>query len=100
MTRFICWFLVALILSGAGLQVACRAQLATSPKKVTLLRTPDRGIQPQAAMDKGVLHLIYFKGDPANGDVFYVKSTDDGKTFTKPLRVNSVPGSVIATGNV
>jgi hypothetical protein len=73
---------------------------AISDKRVTLLRTPDRGIQPQAIMDKGVVHLIYFKGDPGNGDVFYVKSTDEGKTFTKALRVNNVPGSLIATGNV
>src|SRR5438093_4637854 len=100
MTRRIFWLVLALLITVAGLQVTGRAQPTASPKKVTLLRTPDRGIQPQAVLDKSILHLIYFKGDPANGDVFYVKSSDDGKTFTKPLRVNSVPGSVIATGNV
>jgi hypothetical protein len=99
MTRCIAWFLVAVIVSGASFEVAGLAQPG-SAKKVTLLRTPDHGIQPQAVMDKGVLHLIYFKGDPGNGDVFYVRSSDEGKTFTKPLRVNSAPGSVIATGNV
>ena len=78
-------------------------QTITAPadgKKVSLLRTPERGIQPQAVMDKGVLHLIYFKGDPGHGDVFYVQSKDDGQSFSKPLRVNSQPGSVVATGNV
>src|SRR6266496_4065411 len=69
-------------------QAVAQKGTAASDKKVTLLRTPDRGIQPQAVLDKSILHLIYFK------------STDEGKTFTKPLRVNSVPGSVIATGNV
>ncbi len=69
-------------------------------KKVALLRAPNGGIQPQAVMDNGVLHLIYYKGDPKHGDVFYVKSKDDGKTFTKSLRVNSHPGSVVAMGNV
>jgi hypothetical protein len=68
---------------------------------VTLARVPDSGIQPQCAVDdKGVLHLIYFKGDPGAGDVLYVHSDDFGATFSKPLRVNSKPGSVIAIGNV
>jgi hypothetical protein len=69
--------------------------------KVTLLRVPDGGIQPQCMMDgKGVLHLIYFKGDARAGDVFYVRSNDAGGKFSRPLRVNSKPGSVIAIGNV
>jgi hypothetical protein len=74
---------------------------AEAATKVTLARVPDGGIQPQCAVDgKGVLHLIYFKGDPGAGDVFYVHSDDFGATFSKPLRVNSKPGSVIAIGNV
>ena len=43
---------------------------------VTLIRTPGGGIQPQLAVDEnGVLHLIYFKGDPSAGDVYYVMLT-------------------------
>jgi hypothetical protein len=69
--------------------------------KVTLLRTPGKGIQPQvAADDKGVLHLIYFGGDSGDGDIFYVRSEDGGSKFSHPLRVNSQPGSAIATGNI
>jgi len=69
--------------------------------KVTLVRTPSGGIQPQALMDEGgVLHLIYFTGDPAAGDVFYVRR-ESGKTeFSSPVRVNSQPGSVVAGGTV
>jgi hypothetical protein len=68
--------------------------------KVTLQRVPDEGIQPQAAVDdKDVLHLIYFKGNPSSGDVFYVYSKDCA-TFTKPIRVNSKPASAIAIGNI
>lgn len=109
------WMFV-LVLSGCGAesstpaptesgatttQTAADEKVAGPPtKKVTLLRTPDGGIQPQAVVQKGVLHLIYFKGDPKHGDVYYVKTQDDGKTFTKPLRVNSQPDSVIAMGNV
>jgi hypothetical protein len=73
----------------------------TEPRRyVELRRVPDGGIQPQAIHHKGILHLIYFKGDPRRGDVFYVASRDHGKTFSKPLRVNSEPGSVIAMGNI
>lgn len=86
---------------------AAAAQLSTADtvagvpaRPVVLRRTPEGGIQPQAALVKDTIHLIYFKGDPRAGDVFYVRSTDDGATFTRPLRVNSQPGSVIAIGNV
>jgi hypothetical protein len=42
--------------------------------KVRVVKTPDDGIQPQAVVDaKGVLHLIYFKGEPAAGAFFYVR---------------------------
>lgn len=69
--------------------------------RVEVLRTPDGGIQPQAAIDtKGIVHLVYFKGNPGRGDLFYVRSSDDGKTFSPPLRVNSQGGSAIALGTI
>src|SRR5260370_40885988 len=69
--------------------------------KVAVLRVPDHGIQPQVAVDaKGVVHLLYFKGEPGGGDVYYARS-EDGAHFNKhPLRVNSQPGSVVAMGNI
>jgi hypothetical protein len=68
---------------------------------VTLLKTPNDGIQPQAVMDsKGALHLIYFKGKSMAGDIFYVRSTDGGKSFSPPLRVNSQADSAIAMGTI
>src|SRR5215469_13597048 len=68
--------------------------------KVTLLRTPDKGIQPQTVVDaKGVVHMIYFAGEPGHGDNFYVRS-DDGEKFSRPLRVNSHADSAIAVGNI
>jgi hypothetical protein len=69
--------------------------------KVTLRRVPNGGIQPQVAVDaKGAVHLIYFHGRPAAGDIFYVRSADAGRTFSPPLRVNTYPGSAIAIGNI
>ena len=68
--------------------------------QVELKRVPDGGIQPQVAVDRdGTVHLVYFKGDPAGGDLFYARS-EDGLTFTRPIQVNSVPGTAIAIGNI
>jgi hypothetical protein len=88
--------------AAAALGAGAAADTTTNqPPKVTLLRIPDRGIQPQVAVDsKGVVHLIYFKGDPAAGDIFYVHSESGEIAFSRPLRVNSYPGSAIAVGNI
>ncbi|HMF19210.1 MAG TPA: hypothetical protein VKE98_18515, partial [Gemmataceae bacterium] len=69
-------------------------------KKVILVKTPNGGIQPQALLDaKGVLHLLYFKGDPAAGDLFYWRrGADDARASN--IRINSQPGSAIAVGTI
>jgi hypothetical protein len=88
--------------AGVALLVpqALTAESAEPSAKVTLLRVPDRGLQPQAAIDAtGVVHLIYFRGDPRGGDIFYTRS-EKGGAFSRPLRVNSTPGSAIAVGNI
>jgi hypothetical protein len=55
------------------------------PRKVSLQRTPDNGIQPQAVVDsKGIVHLLYYKGDPMAGDIYYVRQNSDGKLLTPP----------------
>src|SRR5207244_2989490 len=69
--------------------------------RVDVVRTPDGGIQPQAAVDsEGTIHLIYFKGDPAGGDLFYVTRKTTPVGFSRPIRVNSQPGSAVATGTI
>ena len=69
--------------------------------RVELKRVPEGGIQPQVAVDqRGTVHLVYFKGDdPAQGDLFYTHSKD-GQNFSPAIRVNSVPGTAVATGNI
>ena len=70
-------------------------------ENVTLLKTPHGGIQPQAVMDaSGTLHLIYFKGEPRAGDLFYVRRASGQEQFSEPIQVNSLPGSAIAVGTV
>lgn len=91
--------LIAALLAQAGSASQQPAQQATG--KVKLLRTPNGGLQPQAAIDeRGVLHLVYFTGEPQGGDIYYVRR-DTGKTeFTSPLRVNSESGSAVAVGTI
>ena len=68
---------------------------------VTLMRVPDGGIQPQVVVDHaGAVHLVYYKGDPGHGDLYYVRSRDGGATFSTAIRVNSTPESAIAAGNI
>lgn len=69
--------------------------------EVKLIRTPDDGIQPQVVVDRsGVVHLIYFKGEDEAGDIYYVRKSTQDTSFSKPVRVNSVPGSAVAIGSV
>src|SRR5882672_5537206 len=82
----------SLLLLGVG---------SASAEPVKLLHTPDGGIQPQAAVDgKGVVHLIYYKGDPAAGDIFYVRRDSGQESFSKPLRVNGRPATAMAVGTI
>jgi hypothetical protein len=75
--------------------------LAASTPRVTLLRAPDGGIQPQAVVDRsGVTHLLYLRGAPDAGDLFYVRQRPGEPRFSSPLRVNSVPGSAVAIGTI
>ena len=68
---------------------------------VTIVRVPEEGIQPQATVDeRGVVHLIYFKGAPEGGDVFYVHRNRRESDFSKPMRINTQSGSVTAMGTI
>jgi hypothetical protein len=68
---------------------------------VSLIHTPDGGIQPQVAVDdKGTVHLIYLKGDPKAENIFYVRKEAGEEKFSAPLRVNSQPGSATAMGTI
>ncbi|QOV91791.1 sialidase family protein [Humisphaera borealis] len=93
--------LLVMVLLASALASTAQAVAAVDAPAVKTLRVPDRGIFPQAAIDsRGRLHLMYVKGDPMAADAYYVRSDDGGATFTKPIRVNSGPESVIVTGTV
>ncbi len=77
------------------------ASTAAADTKPTILRAPDRGLQPQAVMDgKGVLHLLYFKGEAGAGDLFYVRREPGKDAFSEPVRVNTQAGTAVATGTI
>jgi hypothetical protein len=69
--------------------------------QIATLRLPHGGIQPQIAVGgDGTVHLIYFQGDAAAGDVFYVRCNESEVDFSEAVRVNSQPGSAVAIGTI
>jgi hypothetical protein len=55
--------------------------------EVKTIRVPQGGEVPEVVLDaKGILHLTYGRGAPGNG--YYVRSTDLGKSFTRPVQLN------------
>lgn len=68
---------------------------------VEVMRTPDNGIQPQAMVGAdGRVHLLYFKGDAAGGDLFYTYRKAQSEGWVAPMRVNRLSGSGLAIGSV
>ncbi len=64
---------------------------------VRFVRVPEGGVQPRVLLDAGgVLHLFYLKGEGGAGDLHACRSSDQGQTFSPPLRVNGREGSVAA----
>jgi hypothetical protein len=69
--------------------------------RVRVIETPDGGIQPQAAIDdQGVLHLVYFRGQPAGGDLLYARLEPGEERFSRPVEVNSQHGAAVAIGTI
>lgn len=57
--------------------------------EVTVSQLPKGASVPDAEVDEeGIIHVAYLD----ENDVFYVKSTDDGQSYSKPLRVNTEAG--------
>src|SRR5215472_6146146 len=90
-----------LTLAVCALAAAGLVSRAPVGSRVALIVTPNEGIQPHAVVDlRGVLHVLYFTGDPAAGDLYYVQRAPGSTAFSLPLRVNSEPHTAIATGSV
>jgi len=79
----------------------CANVLFAAGPKVTFEKTPYGGIQPQAMIDRaGTVHLLYYKGQPREGDLFYVAREKGQKNFSAPLKVNNIKGSACCIGAI
>jgi hypothetical protein len=79
-----------LIASASGVPVR-GAEIALPDVRV--LSLPEGALVPDVMMEtRGVLHLVYGLGD----DAWYVRSADNGRTFSPPVKVNAV-GKVTLT---
>ena len=64
---------------------------ASAAERVQVIAIPGNGQVPDAEVDHdGMIHVAYV----SRNDAWYVKSSDAGKTFTAPIRINSEPGTV------
>ena len=78
------------ILFVALLTPVCAAAAETTAPEVDIVHLPRGALVPSVVLDaKGVLHVVYAR----DMNAYYVRSADDGKTFTEPVKVNSA-GSV------
>src|SRR5689334_18384616 len=96
-------FLVAFAGAGVATLASHHSPVQVVVPKVVLQKLPDGCIQPQAAVDsRGVVHLVYFKGRPEAGDLYYVHySVSQGiASASAPVRVNSASNSAMATGTI
>jgi hypothetical protein len=56
------------------------------PATVQIIRTPSGSLVPDAVVDdRGTLHVVY----GLNHTAYYLKSTNNGLTFTSPVKANS-----------
>lgn len=96
MSHFIRWHL------GLALfMVLANGAAWAQDRQVTVAKTPHGGIQPQMVVDgKGAVHLLYFKGEPKAGNLFYSRREPGKADFSAPLKVNSQDGSAVATGTI
>lgn len=96
------WLVISLMtVSYAFFAKSSVNQTHAESGKIKLLRVPNGGLQPQTFVDRrGVLHLIYFSGEPQGGDIYYVKRLEGKADFTTPIRVNSEPNSAVAIGTI
>jgi len=92
MSRWICLFL-------SLLSAAVSALIAVTPPVVVDL--PDGAIQPCMAVDgSGALCVLYYRGDPMQGDLFFARREAGAGDFSDAVRVNHRVGAAAAFGVV
>lgn len=80
--------ILTLIFVLAGFE--SNAQITNVNKPVNVIQAPIGSLVPDVVMDKnGILHMVYAE----NQNAYYVNSTNNGSSFSSPVKVNS-SGSV------
>tara|TARA_R110002012_G_scaffold304752_2_gene508438 strand:+ start:4170 stop:5291 length:1122 start_codon:yes stop_codon:yes gene_type:complete len=65
------------------------------------IELPEGAIQPLSMSDtEGFIHLIYYQGDPASGNLFYCRFDESSRKLSDPIRVNGKDSSAIAVGTI
>jgi len=65
------------------------------------VRLPTGGLQPRCLADAaGTVHVVYFKGDPGAGDLWYGTLRPGQGELTTPIRVSSQEHSAVAVGTI
>lgn len=82
------WMLILTLVAGAGLfaRNTARADSPAIAPDVAVVRLPEQSLVPDVAVDgDGVVHLVYGR----DRNAYYQRSTNNGQTFTPPVRINS-----------
>ena len=91
---------VAVMLLGAGCAGDSGGPTALHDQ-VSLLRLPEGGRLPRALIDeRGVVHVVYFEGEPQAGDLRYVTRAPGESAWSEPRYVNSQRGTVVGIGPI
>lgn len=99
--RSLTWLLSVGLVSSSTACVSGSAHSTPEAGSVEVVRLPTGAMQPDVVADStGTIHLVYLAGEPGSANVFYVRSPDGGKTFSRRVQVNSGDGSAIATGTI
>ena len=84
---------------AALLSAACGP--AALSDAVSLLRIPEGGRLPSALVDDtGVVHLVYFEGEPRGGDLLYVQRAPGESEWSEPQFVNSEAETAVGIGPI
>lgn len=68
---------------------------------VQVERLPAGGVQPQARVAAdGTVHVVWFSGAPAAGNLLYARRGPTDSALSAPLRVNSQDGAAVAMGSI
>src|SRR5258708_16138306 len=97
------WFVFIIVIGGVYVLGGQNVRARDGKESVVLQQLPEGGIQPQAAVDsKGIVHVVFFKGKPEAGDLYYYKypASLGPAAANIPMRVNSQPQTAIAAGTI